>query len=245
MMRKTIVYTRGVWIVKRTDFSKIYWMKYIDRKHAGLVLAELLKDYAHRTDVIVLALPRGGVPVAYEIATALSLALDVFIVRKLGVPAHEEFAMGAIASGGVIVLNDEVIQALRISQSMIDTVLQKSQQELLRREHLYRGDRAFPELSGRTIILVDDGIATGYTMKAALVALLEKKPAEMIVAVPTASSLTCDEISGFVKTIICPLRPTDFHAVGLWYDDFSQTTDEEVIDLLEKSNRHLKPFSDT
>jgi putative phosphoribosyl transferase len=221
-------------------------MKYLDRKHAGLVLSELLKNYNYnrRKDVIVLALPRGGVPVAYEIAMMLCLELDVFIVRKLGVPGHEELAMGALASGGTVVFNDELINYLQIQKSSIDSVIQPEQKELMRREHLYRGNKPFPHLTGKTIILVDDGIATGSTMKAAIMALQQKQPKEIVVAVPVAALSTCDEISGLVKTLICPLQPVDFHAVGLWYDNFSQTSDEEVIELLEQSRINLKQASD-
>ena len=213
-------------------------MKYIDRRHAGIVLAKLLKEYSRRTDAIILALPRGGVPVAYEIAVALSLTLDVFIVRKLGVPGHEELAMGAIASGGVSVFNEEIVQALHIDQASIDIIKQAELEELIRRERLYRGNSPFPDLLGKTIILVDDGIATGSTMKAALRALQQQKPATIIIAVPVAALSMVDEIADLVDVIVCPLRPVNFYAVGLWYDNFSQTTDEEVIELLEKSKQH-------
>lgn len=219
-------------------------MKYLDRNHAGVVLSELLKKYNRRKDTIVLALPRGGVPVAYEIAMKLCLELDVFIVRKLGVPGHEELAMGALASGGTVVFNDEIINYLTIQQSSINGVIQSEQKELTRREHLYRGNKPFPHLAGKTIILVDDGIATGSTMKAAIMALQQKQPKEIVVAVPVAARSTCDEMAGLVKTLICPLQPVDFHAVGLWYDNFSQTSDEEVIELLEQSRLNLKQVGD-
>lgn len=219
-------------------------MKYLDRKHAGVVLAELLKKYNRRQDTIVLALPRGGVPVAYEIAMKLCLELDVFIVRKLGVPGHEELAMGALASGGTVVFNDEIINYLQIQQSSIDRVIQSEQEELTRREHLYRGNKPFLRLEGTAIILVDDGIATGSTMKAAIMALQQKQPKEIIIAVPVAARSTCDEMTELVKTLICPLQPVDFHAVGLWYDNFSQTSDEEVIELLERARLHLKQVGD-
>lgn len=219
-------------------------MKYLDRNHAGVVLAELLKKYNRRKDTIVLALPRGGVPVAYEIAMKLCLDLDVFIVRKLGVPGHEELAMGALASGGTVVFNDEIINYLTIQQSSINGVIQSEQKELTRREHLYRGNKPFPHLAEKTIILVDDGIATGSTMKAAIMALQQKQPKEIVVAVPVAARSTCDEMAGLVKTLICPLQPVDFHAVGLWYDNFSQTSDEEVIELLEQSRLNLKQVGD-
>lgn len=215
-------------------------MNYRDRQHAGQVLAELLRDYNGQNDTIVLALPRGGVPVAYEIAMKLRLALDVFIVRKLGVPGHEELAMGAIASGGTVVFNDEIIRYLQITKPTMDKVIQSEQEELTRREHLYRRNKPFPHLTGKTIILVDDGIATGSTMKAAIMALREKQPAELIVAVPVAARSTCDEMTALVKTLICPSQPVDFHAVGLWYENFSQTSDEEVIELLEQSRVNLK-----
>lgn len=209
-------------------------MNYDDRYQAGRVLVDLLKNYAKRTDVIVLALPRGGVPVGYEIAQKLSLPLDIFIVRKLGVPGHEELAMGAIASGGITVLNEEIVNLLHISTEAIDTIQKSEQEELLRREQVYRGKKPFPELSGKTIILVDDGIATGYTMRAAIAALKQKKPAKLIVAIPVAARSTCDEIAPLVDEIICPMRPVNFYAVGLWYNDFSQTTDEEVMQLLQQ-----------
>ena len=210
--------------------------KFIDRQQAGRILANSLKNYAIQPNVTVLALPRGGVPVAYEIAMALSIPLDVFIVRKLGVPGHEELAMGAIASGGTILVNESIIRQLRLQQSSIDAVIQSEQEELARREHLYRGNRPFPDLSGKTIILVDDGIATGATMQAAISALRKHKPASIIVAVPVAAYETCQSMAPLVDKLICPLQPINFFAVGLWYEDFSQTTDEEVIDLLERSN---------
>ncbi|WP_115711360.1 phosphoribosyltransferase [Legionella sainthelensi] len=211
-------------------------MNYSDRYQAGIVLADLLKNYAKRADVIILALPRGGVPVAYEIAKKLSLKLDVFIVRKLGVPGHEEFAMGAIASGGIVVLNEEALSTLHIKKDAINQVIQSEQDELSRREFVYRGNQYFPELMEKTVILVDDGIATGYTMRAAIAALRQKHPAKIIIAVPVAARSTCDELAPLVETIVCPLQPANFYAVGLWYNDFSQTTDEEVIKLLASSN---------
>jgi len=208
-------------------------MNYADRYQAGRVLAGFLEEYDHRNDVIVLALPRGGVPVAYEVAAKLSLPLDVFIVRKLGVPGHEELAMGAIASGDVVVFNEELMSMLHIKKSSIDEILKAEQKELTRREHVYRENKPFPVLSGKTIILVDDGIATGYTMRAAIAALKQQKPADIIIAVPVAARSTCDEMSTLVQTVICPLQPVNFYAVGLWYTDFSQTTDDEVIQLLK------------
>jgi predicted phosphoribosyltransferase len=214
--------------------------KFTDRQEAGTILAEYLKDYANKSNVIILALPRGGVPVAYEIATALAIPLDIFIVRKLGVPGHEELAMGAIASGGIVIFNKALVNQLNLEQSSIDNVLQVEQKELLRRELLYRGDRPFPELLGKTIILVDDGIATGSTMFAAVKALRKHKPASIIIAVPVAARETCEEMNTLVDKIICPLQPINFYAVGLWYENFSQTSDHEVIELLEKSNAIIK-----
>lgn len=209
--------------------------KFIDRKQAGIFLATCLKEYAHQPDTIVLALPRGGVPVAYEIAKALSLPLDIFIVRKLGVPGFEEFAMGAIASGGTILFN-ESLNTMNLEQTAIDAVLEAEQKELLRREHLYRGNRPFPSLLGKTIILVDDGIATGSSMQAAVKALRQYKPTAIIIAVPVSAQDSYEKMSHLVEKIICPLRPVQFHAVGLWYEHFSQTSDSEVIELLGKNH---------
>ncbi|WP_131795321.1 phosphoribosyltransferase [Fluoribacter gormanii] len=209
-------------------------MNYDDRYQAGRVLTDLLKDYEKRTDVIVLALPRGGVPVAYEIASKLSLPLDIFIVRKLGVPGHEELAMGAIASGGITVFNEEIVNSLHISKEAINKIHKSEQEELSRRELAYRGKKPFPMLPGKTVILVDDGIATGYTMRAAIAALKQQNPAKIIVTVPVAARSTCDEIAPLVDEIICPMRPVNFYAVGMWYNDFSQTTDDEVMQLLKK-----------
>jgi putative phosphoribosyl transferase len=206
-----------------------------DRREAGRLLALRLAAYANRPDVLVLALPRGGVPVAFEVARALGAPLDVFVVRKLGVPGHEELAMGAIATGGVRVLNDQVVRALRIPEYVIEAVAEKEWQELARRERLYRGDRPFPEVRGRTVILVDDGLATGTTMQAAVRALRRQQAARIVVAVPVAAPETCQELSEEVDDIVCAATPEPFQAVGLWYEDFSQTTDEEVGDLLARS----------
>ena len=206
-----------------------------DRREAGRLLAAKLAAYANRPDVIVLALPRGGVPVAYEVAHALNAPLDIFLVRKLGVPGYEELAMGAIATGGVRVLNDQLVGGLRIPDYVVDEVAASEQQELARRERLYRGDRPPPDVRGRTVILVDDGLATGATMLAAVKALRQQQPARIVVAVPTASPETCEQLRAEVDDIICAITPEPFHAVGLWYEDFSQTTDEEVRDLLARS----------
>jgi putative phosphoribosyl transferase len=206
-----------------------------DRREAGQLLAAELAAYAHRPDVLVLALPRGGVPVAYEVARALGLPLDVFLVRKLGLPGHEELAMGAIASGGVRVLNEELVHDLRIPNHVIEAVAANELQELERRERLYRGDRPAPDVRGWTVILVDDGLATGTTMRAAVKALQQEGAARIVVAVPIAAPETCEDLSAEVDDIICAVTPEPFRAVGLWYEDFSQTTDEEVRDLLARS----------
>jgi erythromycin esterase-like protein/predicted phosphoribosyltransferase len=205
-----------------------------DRTDAGRRLAAKLSAYAKRRDVIVLALPRGGVPVGYEVARALGAPLDVFVVRKLGVPGYEELAMGAVASGGVRVLNDHVVQQLEIPDHLIDAVAAREQQELARRERLYRGGRPPPDVRGRTVILVDDGLATGATMHAAIAALRQLNPARIVVAVPTASLDTCEELRLEVDDVICAITPEPFQAVGRWYQDFSQTTDEEVRELLTR-----------
>jgi putative phosphoribosyl transferase len=206
-----------------------------DRVEAGQVLAERLKHYADRPDVIVLALPRGGVPVAYEVAKALHAPMDVFIVRKLGIPGYEELAMGAVASGGARVLNDQVVRGLSIPDSVIDAVANWELRELERRERLYRGNRPPPDVRGKAVILVDDGLATGSTMLAAVQALRKLGPARIVVAVPVASLDTCELLNEYVEETVCATTPEPFYAVGLWYRDFSQTTDEEVRELLERS----------
>src|SRR2546423_5377262 len=210
-------------------------MIYRDRIEAGKRLAEKLTEYANRADVLVLALPRGGVPVAFEVARALHAPLDIFLVRKLGVPGHPELAMGAIATGGVRVLNDDVVNYLDVPGEVIDAVAASEQRELERRERLYRGTRPAPDVKGKTVILVDDGLATGSTMRAAAAALRQQKPTRIVVAVPISAVQTCDEYRMGVDEIICAVTPEPFHAVGLWYKDFSQTTDEEVRHLLELS----------
>jgi predicted phosphoribosyltransferase len=206
-----------------------------DRVDAGKALAGLLGKYAGRPDVIVLALPRGGVPVGYEVARALAAPLDVFIVRKLGVPGQEEYAMGAVASGGVRVLNDEAVRSLGLSNETVDRVTARELEELKRRERLYRGDRPEPDVKGRTVIVVDDGLATGSTMKAAVKALAERGAARIVVAVPVAAADTCQALRREVDEVVCALTPEPFQAVGLWYDNFSQTSDQEVRDLLERA----------
>jgi putative phosphoribosyl transferase len=205
-----------------------------DRTEAGQLLATQLTAYADRADVLVLALPRGGVPVAFEVARALHTPLDVMIVRKLGVPGYEELALGAIASGGVRVLNDDVIHMLGISEEEINRVAAHEQREVERRERLYRGDRPASEVGGRTVILVDDGIATGATMRAAVAAVRQQQPARIVIAVPAAAAAACEEFAAEVDELVCVLRPEAFFAVGFWYEHFAQTSDEEVRDLLER-----------
>lgn len=213
-------------------------MRFRDRNEAGKLLAGKLMKYAGNPNVVLLALPRGGVPVAYEVARALHLPLDVFLVRKLGVPGQDELAMGAIASGGVRVLNDEVVEYLQIPDATINAVAQTEQQELERREQMYRGNRKMPSLQGKTVILVDDGLATGTTMKAAVAALRNHNPARIIVTAPVAARSTCEFFEAMADEIVCTCDRMyePFYAVGLWYDDFRQTTDAEVRDLLQQAN---------
>ena len=210
-------------------------VRFRDRRDAGRRLAGKLREYAGRDDVIVLALPRGGVPVGFEIATALQVPLDVFVVRKLGLPWHEELAMGALASGGVRVLDEDLIRVARVSYDDIERVTSIEQAELERRERRYRGDRLFPDVSDKTVILVDDGLATGSTMRAGVSALRRENPARIIVAVPVAAPETCNAFRDIADEIVCAETPEPFMAVGLWYDDFNQTTDDEVHDLLEQA----------
>src|SRR5437763_4224486 len=208
-----------------------------DRSEAGRVLAEQLKEYAGRPDVVVLALPRGGVPVGYEIAVALHAPLDVFLVRKLGLPGHEELAMGAIATGGVRVLNPDVVRPLQISDEIIDAVAQQELRELERRERLYRDDRPPPDVQGRIVILVDDGLATGSTMRAAIAALRQQEPARIIVAVPVGAPDTCAHFEEEAAEVVCLRSPPQLYAVGLWHRDFSQTTANEVRHLRVRSRK--------
>ena len=203
-----------------------------DRSDAGRVLSGRLRSYVDRSDVAVLALPRGGVPVAFEVAKALRVPLDLFLVRKLGVPGHEELAMGAIATGGVRVLNQDVIRTLEIAREKIEAVTRCEEQELARREQAYRGNRSLLSIRNRTVILIDDGLATGSTMRAAVAALRQQGPARIIVAVPIGASDTCDAMRAEVDEIVCVVTPEPFYGVGMWYEDFSQTTDQEVKDLL-------------
>jgi putative phosphoribosyl transferase len=222
-------------VLSRSQSGEPVITPFADRRHAGKRLAARLASYANRSDVLVLALPRGGVPVAYEVARALSAPLDVFLVRKLGVPGDEELAMGAIASGGVRVLNEEVTRRIHISDSAIDEVASREQQELQRRERLYRGNQAAPDVEGRTVILIDDGLATGSTMRAAATALRHMRPSKIIVAVPVAAAETCADLRSKVDEVICGATPEPFMAVGAWYSDFEQTSDEEVRELLHRA----------
>jgi predicted phosphoribosyltransferase len=206
--------------------------RFRNRIEAGRRLAEELADYAGQADVLVLALPRGGVTVGAEVARALGAPLDVMLVRKLGVPGHEELAMGAIASGGVRIISDEVIAALGVSERELAAVAAAEEAELARRERLYRGTRGSPDVRGRTVILVDDGLATGATMRAAAAAILSQRPRRLVVAVPVAPDEICRALRTEVDQVVCALTPEPFHSVGTWYEDFSQTTDDEVRELL-------------
>ena len=208
---------------------------YKDRVDAGKRLAKELSRYANRSDVLILALPRGGVPVAFEVAKELNVKMDVFIVRKLGVPGNEELAMGAISSDNIRVLNEDVVRSFQISERVINMVAENELRELERRERAYRGDRTKPEISGSTVILIDDGLATGATMRAAAAALKIKNPAKIVVAVPTGAPDTCELFRREVDEVICVATPEPFYGVGAWYGNFSQTTDEEVCDLLNKA----------
>ena len=210
-----------------------------DRRDAGRKLAQMLSAYGGRPDVLILALPRGGVPVAYEVAMTLNVPLDIFIVRKLGLPGREELAIGAIASGGVRVLNNDIIRMLSVPEEVINFVVKQESRELHRRENLYRGNRPSPELRDRTVILVDDGLATGASMRAAVAGLRAQHPARIVVAVPVAAYEACNAFRHEVHEIVCAITPEPFYGVGRWYEDFSQVTDEEVRILLEEANRQL------
>lgn len=206
-----------------------------DRVAAGQALARLLASYSDRPDAIVLALPRGGVPVAYEIASALRLPLDLLLVRKLGVPGHAELAMGAIASGGVRVLNRDVLASLYIDEAAIEAVAERETEELQRRDRAYRGARPAPQLAGQQVILVDDGLATGATMQAAVKAVRQQGPARLVVAVPVAPPETAAALREQVDELVCPFMPDNLMAIGRWYLDFSQTSDQQVLELLQRA----------
>ena len=208
-----------------------------NRAAAGRLLAEKLEKYAGRTDVVVLGLPRGGVPVAYEVAQRLGVSLDVFVVRKLGVPGFEELAVGAIASGGVRVLNEDIMRSLPNADQLIESVTEKETVELERREQTYRDGRPAPKLRDRVVILVDDGLATGATMRAAVAALRQRGVARIVVAAPVGAPDTCRELEQEADETICAIAPEFFQAVGQYYEDFSQTSDEEVRELLARAAR--------
>lgn len=208
---------------------------YRDRLAAGQTLAKRLAAHTASTDTLVLALPRGGVPVAAEIAQALALPIDVFVVRKLGLPGNPELAMGAIASGGVRLLDESLIATEGIPPRVVEEVIERETAELQRRERAYRGDRPAPQLAGRRLILVDDGVATGYTMRVAVLALQQLRPAALTIAIPVGAPDTCALLRGMVDEFICPMEPAAFHAVGLWYDHFAPLTDEQVRDALNRA----------
>jgi putative phosphoribosyl transferase len=210
-------------------------LRFRNRTEAGQLLAQNLIEYANRSDVLVLGLPRGGVPVAYEIAQALKVPLDICLVRKLGVPGQEELAMGAIAPDGVMVLNNEILQSLNISRETILEVAAAEKLELERRDFVYRRDRPLPEVQGRTVLLVDDGIATSSTLRAAIETLKHRQPESIVVAVPIAPPSICDALKTIVDKVVCLVTPESLQSIGMWYRDFSQTTDEEVCRLLEQS----------
>ncbi|MCL5734603.1 MAG: phosphoribosyltransferase [Actinobacteria bacterium] len=206
-----------------------------DRQSAGRLLAERLTDYSSRPDVIVLGLPRGGVVVAFEVAKALNVPLDVLLVRKLGAPGQEELAFGAIADGGVRVLNEDVVRAFDLSPSQIEAVAAREQAELERRGRAYRGGSPSPDLSGKTVIVIDDGLATGASVRTALRSLRAHNPARVVLAVPVAPASTCTAMNAEADEVICLMTPEPFYAIGQWYDDFSQTSDQEVVDLLSEA----------
>lgn len=207
-------------------------MKYLNRFHAGKELATKLTKYKNKKNILILALPRGGVPVAFEVAKKINAHLDIFLVRKIGLPGHEEFAIGAIASGGITFLNQESIKNLNIKENIIKEVITKEEIELKRREKTYRKNRESPNLTGKTIILIDDGIATGATIMVAIKAIKIQNPEKIIVAVPVAAPDSYNKISMLVDEIICPICPNNFEAVGKWYNDFTQTSDHDVINIL-------------
>ena len=209
-------------------------MRYRDRKHAGDVLAQLLLEYKNAPDVIVFGMARGGVPIAHEIANTLHLPLDVLIVRKIGMPGHQEYAIGAIASGKIAIFNKDIISRLHIPESDIQKIVKEEKEELARREVLYRHHKPFPNIRHKTVILVDDGVATGFSLRAAIAALQIKHPKEIVIAVPVGALDTIENLQGICKKVVCPLTPEEFHAVGQWYFNFNQVEDEEVIACLEQ-----------
>lgn len=218
-------------------------MQYINREQAGKVLANYLKAYANKAEVLVLALPRGGVPVAYEISSTLNVPLDVFIVRKIGVPGYKELAVGALAAGPTIVFNEHIIKEFNVTQDEIDRVIQQEMQELKRREMAYRNNHTLPSIKGKTIILVDDGMATGATMRVAITVLKKLQAKDIIVAIPVAAQEAIKQIKQCATEVICPLVPDNFHAVGGYYENFPQTEDEEVTYLLKRSRQVKSPHA--
>jgi predicted phosphoribosyltransferase len=230
--RNTLLSCTG-WIKKKKEGEMAMFK---DRREAGRKLAQTLSPYAGRPDMLILALPRGGVPVAYEVALALSAPLDVFIVRKLGLPGQEELAIGAIASGGIRILNGDILRMLSVADEIVNFVVRREVQELQRREKLYRGERPSPEVRDRTIIIIDDGLATGASMRAAVAGLRARHPARIAVAVPVAAGAACDAIRPEVDEIVCVAMPEPFYGVSRWYEDFAQVTDDEVRILLEEAN---------
>jgi putative phosphoribosyl transferase len=218
-------------------------MRFRDRTDAGRYLAAKLEHYARRDDVVVLALPRGGVPVGAEVSRALSAPLDVFLVRKLGLPGQEELAMGAIASGGIEVLNEELVRSLAIPRAVIDRVAAREAEELARRERAYRGARPRVDARERVFLVVDDGLATGASMRAAARALRRQHPARLVIAVPVAAAETCEELARSADEIVCAMTPEPFYSVGLWYDDFSQTSDDEVREILRREQQEISPYA--
>ena len=215
--------------------------RFKNRREAGWSLAKKLEHYGGRDDVVVLALPRGGVPVGYEVAVRLKVPLEIFLVRKLGVPGHEEYAMGAIASGGLWFVNDEVVRQIGITREQIKRIVEREEQELERRTENYGTEFSRGDVRGQTVILVDDGLATGSTMRAAIAALKQKHPAKIVVGVPVASSSTCEELEREVDEVVCVRQPGHFYAVGEWYEDFSQTSDDEVRELLHRAREQFEP----
>jgi len=213
--------------------------RFRDRRDAGRVLARKLSAYAGQADVMVLALPRGGVPVAYEVALALNAPLDIFLVRKLGLPGREELAIGAIASGGIRVLNEDIIRVLGVPEEVINIVARNELQELERREHNYRGDRPAPDVRDRKVILIDDGLATGASMRAAVVGVRAQHPARIVIAVPAAAPELCNAFQFEVDEMVCAMTPEPFYGLSRWYEDFSQTTDEDVRMFLREANHQL------
>lgn len=237
---RTLPIIEEMGLYRRGPRAEVLRRRFRDRFEAGRALAGRLSAYADRPDAIVLGLPRGGVAVAYEVARALNLPLDVFIVRKLGVPGQEELAMGAIATGGVRVLNQGIIRALGLDPPAIEDVIHREEEELRRREKAFRGERPPPDLKGKIVILVDDGLATGATMWAAVSAVREQEPAKIVMAVPVADPSTCDAFQEAVDDVVCAITAEPLHAIGLWYEQFPQLTDQEVRDLLARREQERR-----